>query len=59
MDMFDYEEMVKDVLRGVVREALAYTAENGLPGAHHLDISFRPDRLSWCGDPRLSSRASP
>ncbi|MEB3701799.1 Stringent starvation protein B [Candidatus Bealeia paramacronuclearis] len=41
--MFDYEEMVQDGLRGVVREALAYAAENGLPGAHHFYISFRTD----------------
>ena len=43
MDMFDYEEMVQDGLRGVVRDALAYAAENGLPGAHHFYISFRTD----------------
>ena len=43
MDMFDYEEMVQDGLRGVVREALAYAGENGLPGAHHFYISFRTD----------------
>lgn len=43
MDMFDYEEMVQDGLRSVVREALAYASENGLPGAHHFYISFRTD----------------
>ncbi|HEV8026150.1 MAG TPA: ClpXP protease specificity-enhancing factor SspB, partial [Stellaceae bacterium] len=33
--------MVEAALRGVVREALARTAVNGLPGAHHFYITFR------------------
>jgi hypothetical protein len=33
--------MVEAALRGVVREALARTAANGLPGAHHFYITFR------------------
>jgi hypothetical protein len=33
--------MVERALRGVVREALARTAANGLPGAHHFYITFR------------------
>ena len=33
--------MVEAALRGVVREALARTAANGLPGAHHIYITFR------------------
>ena len=32
--------MVEAALRGVVREALARTAANGLPGAHHFYITF-------------------
>jgi hypothetical protein len=35
--------MVQSALRGVVRDALAQTAEHGLPGAHHFYISFRTD----------------
>jgi hypothetical protein len=33
--------MVEAALRGVVREALARTAANGLPGAHHFYVTFR------------------
>jgi hypothetical protein len=33
--------MVEAALRGVVREALARTAAQGLPGAHHFYITFR------------------
>jgi uncharacterized protein len=33
--------MVEAAMRGVVREALAYTAANGLPGAHHFYITFK------------------
>jgi hypothetical protein len=38
-----YDKMVEKALRGVVREALAITAERGLPGAHHFYITFRTD----------------
>lgn len=37
---FNYEEMVEDALRGVLRRALAQTAEFGLPGEHHFYITF-------------------
>jgi hypothetical protein len=40
-DLFDYPQMVQTALRGVVREALARTAREGLRGAHHFYISFR------------------
>lgn len=36
-----YDALVEDALRGVVRRALAYVAEHGLPGDHHFYISFR------------------
>jgi len=35
--------MVEKALRGVVREALTLTAEQGLPGTHHFYITFRSD----------------
>jgi hypothetical protein len=35
--------MVEKALRSVVRDALAVTAERGLPGAHHFYITFRTD----------------
>lgn len=43
MDGFNYEEMVQEGLRSVVREALKATAHEGLPGAHHFYIAFKTD----------------
>jgi len=40
-DGLRYDAMVESALRGVVRRALAYAAERGLPGDHHFYISFR------------------
>jgi hypothetical protein len=40
-DLLRYDKMVESALRGVVREALAQTAEHGLPGSHHFYITFR------------------
>lgn len=40
---FDYEHMVQESLRNVVREALTQTARHGLPGKHHFYVSFRTD----------------
>ena len=42
-DLLRYDKMVEAALRGVVREALARTAANGLPGAHHFYITFKTD----------------
>lgn len=39
-DGFNYEEMVEDALRGVLRRALEKTAAEGLPGEHHFYITF-------------------
>jgi len=43
VDGFDYEEMVQEGLRGVVRDALEVAALEGLPGAHHFYIAFKTD----------------
>lgn len=43
MDGFNYEEMVQEGLRGVVREALHAAAIEGLSGAHHFYIGFKTD----------------
>jgi hypothetical protein len=43
VDGFDYEEMVQEGLRGVVRDALEVAAREGLPGAHHFYIAFKTD----------------
>ena len=39
--LFDYPKMVETALRGVMREALARTAREGLPGDHHFYVTFR------------------
>jgi hypothetical protein len=36
-----YDKMVEDALRGVVRDALTFAAEQGLPGDHHFYVTFR------------------
>lgn len=36
-----YDRMVENALKGVLREALAYVSEKGLPGQHHFYITFR------------------
>ena len=40
---FDYEHMVQDALRGVVRSILEQVSKTGLPGSHHFYIAFRTD----------------
>jgi hypothetical protein len=40
-DHLRYDKMVEAALRGVVREALARAARDGLPGAHHFYIGLR------------------
>jgi hypothetical protein len=39
--LFNYDEMVQNALRGVVREILQQVVDHGLPGAHHFYIAFR------------------
>jgi len=43
VDGFNYEDMVQEALRGVVRTALETAAREGLPGAHHFYIGFKTD----------------
>ena len=38
---FDYGRMIAEALRDVARQALSYTAREGLPGDHHFYLSFR------------------
>lgn len=40
-DSLRYDKMVEDALRGVVRDALIQTAQDGLFGEHHFYITFR------------------
>jgi hypothetical protein len=39
----DYEHLVQDAMRGVVRSVLTRVAKAGLPGEHHFYIAFRTD----------------
>src|ERR1700730_8644545 len=40
-DTIDYQRLVENALRDVVRRVLADVAEEGLPGDHHCYIAFR------------------
>lgn len=40
-DLLHYGQLMEQAARGVVRQVLAQTATQGLPGAHHFYISFR------------------
>ncbi|HSB61459.1 MAG TPA: ClpXP protease specificity-enhancing factor SspB [Vicinamibacteria bacterium] len=40
-DFLDYPRLLREALRGVVREALRLAAERGLPGEHHVYVTFR------------------
>ncbi len=42
-DPLRYDTWIEDALRGVIRRALAYAADNGLPGEHHFYITYRTD----------------
>ena len=40
-DLMDYQSLVENAMRGVVRDALRRVAVDGLPGDHHLYVTFR------------------
>lgn len=40
---FDYENLVQESLRNVIKKTLSTVAKEGLPGKHHFYISFRTD----------------
>jgi hypothetical protein len=51
-DLMGYEAMAQDALRGVVRAALKVAASpRGLPGDHHLYISFKTKAPGVSGPP--------
>ena len=52
----DYGQLVERALRGVVRDALGVVAEHGLPGRHHLYITFRTDHPGVVIDDGLRAR---
>jgi len=42
-DQMEYNKMVETSLRGVVRQVLQQTTEDGLHGDHHFYLTFRTD----------------
>jgi len=53
--IFDYDALVEQALRGVVREALSRAAQHGLPGEHHFYITFRTDAEGVSIPPHLAA----
>jgi len=43
MDTLRYDRWIEDALKSVVRKALDYCQEHGLPGEHHFYITFSTD----------------
>jgi hypothetical protein len=41
---FDYDEMVQQALKKVVKDSLEYVSKNGLPGSHHFYVTFQTNR---------------
>jgi hypothetical protein len=52
----DYASLVEKALLRVVRDVLATVAEEGLPGRHHLYITFRTDHPGVVIDDTLRAR---
>ena len=55
-DKLDYERMMENALRGVVRAAISHAAERGLPGEHHFYVTFRTDLPGVVLPPQLRER---
>jgi len=56
-DDMGYEAMAQDALRGVVRAALMRAASpQGLPGAHHLYVTFRTNAPGVSAPPALVAK---
>lgn len=51
-----YDLLLQKALRGVLREALREVAATGLPGAHHLYITFRTQAPGVTVPPQLMQR---
>jgi hypothetical protein len=52
-DLFQYDKMVETALRGVMRDALARVARDGLRGGHHFYITFRTGAAGVVLPPQL------
>ncbi len=55
-DKMQYDRMMENALRSVVREALGVAAAAGLPGEHHFYVTFRTDYPGVEIPARLRSR---
>ncbi len=55
-DFLEYDRLVEDAMRGVVRQALAQVAEKGTPGNHHFYITFLTRHPAVIVPPRLVSQ---
>ena len=55
-DLFQYDKMVETALRGVMREALARVARDGLRGGHHFYITFRTGAADVVLPPQLLTK---
>jgi len=44
VDSLDYDQLIQEALRDVVRKTLQTVSKKGLPGNHHFYITFRTDR---------------
>lgn len=44
MNSLDYDALIQEALRDVVRKTLQSVSKKGLPGNHHFYITFRTDR---------------
>lgn len=51
-----YAAMVHQALRGLVRSALEYAGEHGLPGEHHFYLTFRTDHPGVAIPARLKAQ---
>lgn len=56
VDLIRYDLLVQDALRGVVRRVLTDVARDGLPGDHHLYVSFDTTAPGVRLSPRLKER---
>lgn len=54
----DYQHLIRDALRDVVRRAMEQVAEHGLPGEHHFYLSFRTE-AEGVSVPQVLSRRYP
>ena len=55
-DLYHYDKMVESALRGVIRDALAHVAQEGLKSAHHFYIGYATTAPGVVIPPRLLER---